>query len=295
MPLRTEPDAQQTVKDAASGKDERGTRPEAIDLTRRNRSATGAPDHIASQTGPSQLDHSRPAGGGFVLLRHDLPRLLACPELRRALCAYTAVLLVLFGAALCLMPLSDVVVLSVIAWLLFPLTEYLVHRYVLHPLIYLDHRLSARFWIRVHFAHHDRPSRTDVILASPITVIMLVVVLNIPVALIVGPSAVPGGAIAVLLPFMFYEFVHFSIHAPIDCASSYLLYRQRLHLLHHFHNEKKNYGICWSILDKIVGTYAHQVSDADRSATARNLGYDDAVARGKPLVRIEYERRYLGK
>ena len=243
----------------------------------------------------AHIDHDGGSRSGSALLIRDLAKILAYPELRRAFAAYAGLLLGLLAAALWFTSVTYVAVLVAIGWLLFPPTEYVVHRYVLHPLIYLDSRISARFWIRVHFAHHDRPSRPDVILASPVSVVMLVIVLNVPIALIAGPSAVIAGTVAILLPFMFYEFVHFSIHAPIDCASPYLQNRQRLHLLHHFHNEKRNYGICSSIIDRIVGTYTHQIPDVERSATARNLGYDETVARERPLVRIEYERRYLGK
>ena len=277
MSLRTEPGAHQRAKGAdVAGDEGRG------------------PDAATSFVGRT-VDHDSASRGGHALLIRDFARILAYPEFRRAIAAYAALLLGLLGAALWFTPVTHVVALIAIGLLLFPPTEYAVHRYVLHPLIYLDSRLPARFWIRVHFAHHDRPSRTDVILASPISVVMLVIVLNVPIALVEGPSAIFAGTFAILLPFTFYEFVHFSIHVPNDYVSPYLRNRQRLHLLHHFHNEKRNYGICSSLVDKLVGTYAHQIPDVERSATARNLGYDEALAREKPLVRIEYERRYLGK
>lgn len=231
---------------------------------------------------------------GHAFLR-DAKYLLAHPQLKRTIVAYTIASLCLLAAALWCTSLKTVVTLVAIGWLLFPLTEYVVHRYVLHPLIYLDNRISARFWIRVHYAHHDHPSRFDVILASPVSVLMLIGVLNIPVALIAGPGAILAGALAIIVPFMFYEFVHFSAHTQTACESPYLVNRQRLHLLHHFHNENRNYGICCSAVDKLVGTHAPDFRDVERSATARNLGYDETLARKKPMVRIEYERRYLGR
>jgi sterol desaturase/sphingolipid hydroxylase (fatty acid hydroxylase superfamily) len=290
MSLRTDREAQQSVTGAGAPSDDGRTPGAAASFIRRNEPVRKARDLTSTH-----IDHDRASPRGPALLTRDLPRILAYPELRRAIATYAALLLGLLAAALWFTPVEYLAALVVIGWLLFPPTEYAVHRYVLHPLIYLDTRISARFWIRVHFAHHDHPSRTDVILASPISVVMLVLVLNVPIALVAGPSAVFAGTLAILLPFVFYEFVHFSIHAPIDYTSPYLQNRQRLHLLHHFHNEKRNYGICASIVDKIVGTYTYQIPDVDRSATARNLGYDEAVAREKPLVRIEYERRYLGK
>jgi sterol desaturase/sphingolipid hydroxylase (fatty acid hydroxylase superfamily) len=256
----------------------------------RRHDAAGASGRHQKQIDTAEL----PRIASLAVLR-DAARLIRQPELRLAIAAYTSVSLCLLGAALWFNSPLTVAVLVVLGWLLFPLTEYVVHRYVLHPLIYLDNLISARFWIRVHYAHHDRPSRTDVILASPVSVVMLVVVLNIPIVLIVGPAAIFAGALAIIGPFTFYEFVHFSAHAPICCTSPYLVNRQRLHLLHHFHNEERNFGICSSIVDRLVGTHAQELHDAERSATARNLGYDETLACEKPLVRIEYVRRYLGQ
>jgi sterol desaturase/sphingolipid hydroxylase (fatty acid hydroxylase superfamily) len=289
MSLRTAPEAQRSLKGVGIASDDVTHARAPADFLDRAEMSRKSGD-VTSDT-----HRDRAPRDGKILPMRDLVRVLVYPELRRALAAYAAVQLGLLGAALWLTSVIEVLTLVVVAILLFPPTEYLVHRYVLHPLIYLGTRISARFWIRVHFAHHTQPSRTDVILASPISVVMLAIVLNIPVMFIAGPAAAFPGTFAILLPFMFYEFVHFSIHTPIDYTNRYLRNRQRLHLLHHFHNEKRNYGICSSVVDKIVGTYTHQIPDVERSVTARNLGYDEVLASEKPLVRIEYERRYLGK
>lgn len=273
--------------------DEPGVQPQ-IDVADCSRNTSQVRQRDSADTGQHRNENTEVLRDVRHAFLRDATRLLALPELKRAFMGYAIASLCLLGAALWFTSLEAVIILLAIGWLLFPLTEYVVHRYVLHPLIYLDNSISARFWIRVHYAHHDRPSRSDVILASPFSVLMLISVLNIPVILIAGPGAFFAGALAIIVPFMFYEFVHFSAHTQIDCVSPYLLNRQRLHLLHHFHNENRNFGICSSLVDKLVGTHAPQFRDAERSATARNLGYDEELARQKPLVRIEYERRYLG-
>lgn len=172
-----------------------------------------------------------------------------------------------------------------------PLVEYVLHRYALHPLLYLDSRFTARIWIRIHYAHHDQPAMSEVILASPTSLIAIIAVFCVPIA-IVNPALTCATAFGVASAFLFYEIVHFLCHLPMPLAAGYFADRQRLHMLHHFHNENYNYGICFSVFDKRLGTHAGSASAAPRSATVRNLGYDEAKIQEKPLVRLEYERRY---
>jgi sterol desaturase/sphingolipid hydroxylase (fatty acid hydroxylase superfamily) len=158
-------------------------------------------------------------------------------------------------------------------------------------LLYLDSRFTARIWIRIHYGHHDQPSRSDIILASPASLLAIIAVFGIPIA-IIKFSLTFAAVFGVASAFLFYEIVHFLCHLPKPPATKYFAELQRLHMLHHFHNEKYNYGICFSLFDKWVGTHAGSVSAVSRSTTVRNLGYDDAKIREKPLVRLEYERRY---
>jgi sterol desaturase/sphingolipid hydroxylase (fatty acid hydroxylase superfamily) len=221
----------------------------------------------------------------------DLALLCAHRKMQHALCAYAVVLPVLAGLALWCSSLPSCVAMFAVALAFLPVVEYLLHRYALHPLIYLDSRFTARVWIRIHYAHHDQPGMSDVILASPASLCTIIAVVCIPIALI-KPALTFSGAFGVMSAFLFYEIVHFLCHLPNPLATRYFEKRRRLHMLHHFHNEKHNYGICFSIFDKWIGTHAASASAAPRSATVRNLGYDEAKIQEKPLVRLEYERRF---
>lgn len=221
----------------------------------------------------------------------DLSLLFTHHKMKRALRVY-AILFPVLGclASFCSSALS-IVVMVAISLVFLPVVEYLLHRYALHPLLYLDSRFTARIWIRIHYGHHAQPSRTDIILASPASLLAIIAVVCIPIAL-VNPALTFAGAFGVVTAFLFYEIVHFLCHLPNRLATKYFAERQRLHVLHHFHNEKYNYGICFSILDRWLGTHAGSVSIAPRSPTVRNLGYDEAKTQEKPLVRLEYERRF---
>jgi sterol desaturase/sphingolipid hydroxylase (fatty acid hydroxylase superfamily) len=221
----------------------------------------------------------------------DLSLLSTHHNMQRALRVYAILLSVLAGFAIFCSSVLAPVVMVAISLAFLPVVEYLLHRYALHPLLYLDSRFTARIWIRIHYGHHEQPSRTDIILASPASLLAIIGVVCIPIALI-NPALTFAGAFGVVSAFLFYEIVHFLCHVPNRLATKYFADRQRLHVLHHFHNEKFNYGICFSILDKWIGTHAGSVSIAPRSATVRNLGYDETKTQEKPLVRLEYERRY---
>ena len=59
---------------------------------------------------------------------------------------------------------------------------------------------------------------------------------------------------------------------------------KRLHLAHHFHSERGNFGIMSFIPDRLFGTLYNAVRDMPRSPTTFNLGYDRAEAARYPFV-----------
>jgi 4-hydroxysphinganine ceramide fatty acyl 2-hydroxylase len=226
-----------------------------------------------------------------VALLRDIIRILSHRDLQRILLVYGLLAGALLAAAFWALPSAEVIALLAMGAVLFLPVEYFVHRFVLHPLIYLNSRALARAWVRMHYAHHAQPSRREVILASPGSVVGLFVATNAPVAAVAGPWAALPGAVALIVPFaFFYELVHFAAHQPIPFESGYFRRRRARHLLHHFRNDRCNFGICSSLFDRVFRTHAVDARAIGRAPTARNLGYDDAVASLKPLVRNEYER-----
>ena len=59
---------------------------------------------------------------------------------------------------------------------------------------------------------------------------------------------------------------------------------KRLHLLHHFRNEKGNYGITNFFWDRVFRTYYDKSNNADKSETVFNLGYTDSEINQYPWV-----------
>jgi len=226
----------------------------------------------------------------FDALRRDLGQIYRHRPIRVATMVYGAIALALGATAFATLPASTVLAVFAVLLLLNPPLEYLIHRYILHALVFLGTRLTARFWIRAHYAHHTDPAQEDIILANPFAVAALVATIVVAGSFAAAGTVV-AWAFAAMVLFLFYEVVHFSNHLPIEYETAYLRNRRRTHALHHYHNETANYGICFTVIDRLVGTYADSPADVGRSATVRNLGYDDEMAAKKPLVRLEYEKR----
>jgi sterol desaturase/sphingolipid hydroxylase (fatty acid hydroxylase superfamily) len=163
------------------------------------------------------------------------------------------------------------------AFLLYPLVEYLLHRFLLHGRFLYRSPRTVDLWKRIHYDHHSDPDNLQVLFGALPTTLPTMVVATVPAgALIAGPAgaaaAFGAGAVAVLV----YEFCHTMDHLPYAPRHPVLRRLKRLHLLHHLHNERGNFGITSFLVDRVAGTYYDRASAVPRSATAFDLGYSGA-------------------
>jgi sterol desaturase/sphingolipid hydroxylase (fatty acid hydroxylase superfamily) len=156
----------------------------------------------------------------------------------------------------------------------YPLIEYGLHRFVLHsPYLYRS-VITAALWKRIHFDHHTDPDDGTVILGGVATMLPAVVTFTLPLGYLAGGTTGAMGALTTgLFVIAFYELIHCSAHLSFTPRNAYARKLKRMHLLHHFHNETKNFGITSPICDILFGTYYDTVADVPRSPTTRNLGY----------------------
>jgi sterol desaturase/sphingolipid hydroxylase (fatty acid hydroxylase superfamily) len=182
----------------------------------------------------------------------------------------------------------ETALVAVISILLLPLVEFVVHRFVLHWLDLARNPITAKFWNRVHYAHHSQPSDPSVILAHPGSTVLLIGSICLLSWLIAGVTPLPIAGVYLLL-FGFYEVVHFACHLPGELRSSYFARRRRIHALHHYMDENKNFGITSSFADRLFGTHATDKSKLTRSPTVRNLGYTGDFAERYPYIERRVE------
>ncbi len=134
-----------------------------------------------------------------------------------------------------------------VAW---TLTEYFGHRYVFHW--EMTSRLGARAHFLIHGVHHDYPSDPlrlvmPLLMSLPIMTIAAVIILTIG-----GALALPTLA-GFIAGYVAYDMVHFHVHHGTS-RTALGAYLKRTHMLHHFREPDKWYGVSAPWWDSVFGT-----------------------------------------
>ena len=171
------------------------------------------------------------------------------------------------------------------AIVVYPFAWYIIHRFILHSRSLYKFAWAAGTWKRIHFDHHQDPHRLEVLFGALWTTLPTIAVVTLPIGWLLGGAAGAASALSVgLLTTCLYEFGHCVQHLNYKPKSAFLKRIKRLHLAHHFHSERGNYGIVSFLPDRLFGTWYDSVRDIPRSLTVFNLGYDQAEAMRYPDV-----------
>jgi len=163
------------------------------------------------------------------------------------------------------------------AFLIYPPAEYLLHRFVLHGRFLYRSPHTVTLWKRIHYDHHRDPDDLQVLFGALPTTLPTIALVTLPTgALIAGAAGAAATLGAGALCMLVYEFVHCMQHLPCTPRHRVLRRLKRLHMLHHRHSERGNFGITSSLVDHLAGTYYPRASEVPRSPTAFDLGYTAA-------------------
>ena len=226
-------------------------------------------------------------GRSFDLGKMTLRELLGAYATRPAIHLYLLLALLGGGLAVCWAEAGSWRPwLAVLATALaYPVAWYVVHRFVLHGCFLYRSAWTAALWKRVHFDHHQDPHRLDVLFGSPLNTVPTILAVTVPLGWLVGGG--PAGAAAACAGFLIscvYEFCHCVQHLNFKPRNRLLRRMKELHLAHHFHDERGNYGITSFAVDRLFGTFYAEARERRRSPHVFNLGYDPAEAARFPWV-----------
>jgi sterol desaturase/sphingolipid hydroxylase (fatty acid hydroxylase superfamily) len=169
--------------------------------------------------------------------------------------------------------------------MLYPLVEYLMHRFVLHARFLYRHKATAALWKRIHFDHHQNPNDLAVLFGALYTTLPAIFVIATPLGWLIGGPAGAAAAFATALAlFSLYEFCHCIQHLPFTPRHDWLRTLKKHHLAHHFHSEQGNFGITSFIWDRVLGTLYRLPQEVAKSPTVHNLGYAGAEREAYPWV-----------
>jgi hypothetical protein len=170
-----------------------------------------------------------------------------------------------------------------------PVTEWLIHVYLLHarPI-----RIRARSYdllaAREHRAHHAAPTELDGVLVPTYALFVFVPAIAaylyaVSLALhpLVGGERIAWWLTGLVVGYAIlfsYEWCHFLIHTPYRPRGRYYKIIWRNHRLHHYKNEHYWFGVTSNLGDAVLGTNPDQSAVA-KSPTARTLGGNEVGAR----------------
>lgn len=169
--------------------------------------------------------------------------------------------------------------------LVYPLVWYVLHRWVLHSRYLYKIPVTASLWKRIHFDHHQDPYKLEVLFGSLWNTLPTIVIITGSIGYLLAGWGGAAMAISTGLAWTcVYEFCHCIQHLNYKPQYEFLRRMKQLHMAHHFHNEKGNFGITNFAWDRLFGSFYQSAKDVPRSSTVMNLGYDLEEANRYPWV-----------
>lgn len=132
------------------------------------------------------------------------------------------------------------------------LVEYIMHRFVFHyapP----DKPWAQRLHFIFHGVHHDYPSDAKRLVLPPSVSLPLATGFYFLFNAILPANDIYGFFPAFLLGYLFYDISHYAIHHFNFKGAIWKKIKQH-HMLHHYQDPDKGYGVSSPLWDKIFGS-----------------------------------------
>jgi 4-hydroxysphinganine ceramide fatty acyl 2-hydroxylase len=130
-------------------------------------------------------------------------------------------------------------------------TEYLLHRFIFH------YELKGRIGERIHFifhgVHHDYPSDRLRLVMPPSVSIPLAALFYWLFSMILDQGHLYAFFPGFILGYLIYDITHYAIHHFNFKHPLWKKIKQH-HMLHHYADSTKGYGVSSALWDKIFGS-----------------------------------------
>jgi len=131
------------------------------------------------------------------------------------------------------------------------LAEYLLHRFIFH------FPAKSGFGKRIHFifhgVHHDYPSDSKRLVMPPSVSLPLAILFFFIFRITLGEYMMLPFFSGFILGYLFYDISHYAIH-HFNMHSKFWLSIKNHHMLHHYQDEYKGYGVSSPFWDLIFRT-----------------------------------------
>jgi dihydroceramide fatty acyl 2-hydroxylase len=140
-----------------------------------------------------------------------------------------------------------------VGYLLWTLTEYFGHRFLFHTVFPLPFGLGPRFQFLIHGVHHIYPNDPLRLVMPPLlSGPIMLIALGVGRLLFGGTFCWPALA-GFITGYVLYDCVHYWTHHG-QPKSRFAQHVRRLHMLHHFRDATRGFGVHAIWWDYVFGT-----------------------------------------
>lgn len=147
--------------------------------------------------------------------------------------------------------LAGFVLYFLIGLLVWSATEYTLHRFIFH------YHPSSKIGQRIHFifhgVHHDYPRDKKRLVMPPSASIPLATLFYFLFSLMFSPVRLYAFFPGFLLGYLIYDMLHYAMH-HYNFKSGIMKRIKQHHMLHHYQDPNKGYGVSSSLWDIIMGS-----------------------------------------
>lgn len=146
--------------------------------------------------------------------------------------------------------------LSFIGWMLtglflWTITEYVLHRWVFH--FYPKSEFGQRIHFIFHGVHHDYPNDAKRLVLPPSASIPMALGLYFLFLYLLPAGTIYAFFTGFLIGYLIYDMTHYALHHA-NFKSSFWKKLKQHHMLHHYADSTKGYGVSSALWDKILGS-----------------------------------------
>ncbi len=130
-------------------------------------------------------------------------------------------------------------------------TEYVMHRYVFH--FYPKSKWGQKIHFIFHGVHHDYPNDAKRLVMPPSASIPLALGFYFLFDYLLPSETNQAFFIGFIGGYLFYDMTHYALHHA-NFKSGFWKKLKHHHMLHHYSDSTKGYGVSSDIWDKILGS-----------------------------------------
>jgi len=147
-------------------------------------------------------------------------------------------------------------ILGFIGWMalglfIWTIAEYLLHRFVFH--FYPKSEIGKKIHFIFHGVHHDYPNDAKRLVMPPSASIPMALALYYLFLFLLPEGTVYAFFTGFLIGYLVYDMTHYALHHA-NFKSGFWKNLKKHHMLHHYSDSTKGYGVSSALWDKLLGS-----------------------------------------